>query len=86
MPDGLQILNKITSHYTCNYALLTKKKVKMAGHWTQCQSIAGLSPAVQNVNYRYLFTHWAGKERWSEEIIFVLENIMMARIKLRSDP
>lgn len=31
MPDGLQILNKITSHYTCNYALLTKKKVKWLG-------------------------------------------------------
>ena len=86
IPDGLQILNKITSHYTCNYALLTKKKVKMAGHWTQCQSIAGLHPVVQNVNYWYPFIHWAGKERWSEAIIFVLEDIMIARIKLRSDP
>ena len=51
MPHGLQILNKITSHYTCNHALLTKNKVKMAGHWTQRQSIAGLHRAVQNVNY-----------------------------------
>ena len=82
----LQILNKITLHYACNYVLLTKNKVKMAGHWTQCQSIAGLHPAVQNVNYWYPFIHWAGKERWSEAITFVLENIIMAEIKLRSDP
>ena len=57
MPDVLRILNKITSHYTYNYALLTKKKVKMAGRWTQCQSIAGLRPNIVLYKMKITDTH-----------------------------
>lgn len=85
MPDGLQILNKITLHYTCNYVLLTKKKVKMAGHWSQCQPLQGYAISTKCKLLIPIYTlGWERKMEWSNYFCLTKHHDGMIQTKIRS--